>query len=421
MPAKIRTGVHHHGTGAEGCAKRAFPSQVRSRRNKSSPVPRDEAQRPAALPHPRGAQSSPVCCVPPGPSPAGWVASSNRCRARMSQASPSYQTFPACRAPRQPLPERSCWGRTDHHSPARGLGRREAPWPRVAPPPRSKRSSPLRRRRCGRSPRGPPTCAESHRHPPHQPWRRPEPWEAMAAAGAVDLELDLPPAPRPAGSGRAALPRGLTGVGAAAVAQQRGRRIAGPEHPRQARRPASEASSLKLAAASHPGHHDPGRRNAPRGGDHQPNPRRDYAQARTERRAHDESTPSNYAIEGTSEVLQTLAALGKHQGVATALIWARAACRSSALCLPAEPSPRGHCRRRRPWTFSADKLLGGPQAGLTSKGAIAAVQPIRSIAPFASTRSAWRRFAPRPRLGPAGPPKPSPTLAALAARGRLGA
>ena len=90
--------------------------------------------------------------------------------------------------------------------------------------------------------------------------------------------------------------------------------------------------------------------------------------------------PSNYAIEGyTSEVsLKTLAALGKHHGVATAFdLGAGSLVDLRRYGLPAEPQPQEAIAAGVDLvTFSADKLLGGPQAGLIvgTKDAIAAVR-----------------------------------------------
>ena len=90
--------------------------------------------------------------------------------------------------------------------------------------------------------------------------------------------------------------------------------------------------------------------------------------------------PSNYAIEGyTSEVsLQALAALGKQKGVPTAFdLGAGSLVNLRRYGLPAEPQPQEAIAAGIDLvTFSADKLLGGPQAGLIvgTKDAVAAVR-----------------------------------------------
>jgi L-seryl-tRNA(Ser) seleniumtransferase len=90
--------------------------------------------------------------------------------------------------------------------------------------------------------------------------------------------------------------------------------------------------------------------------------------------------PSNYAIEGyTSEVsLKALAALGKRHGVPTAFdLGAGSLVDLRRYGLPAEPQPQEAIAAGIDLvTFSADKLLGGPQAGLIvgTKDAIAAVR-----------------------------------------------
>lgn len=90
--------------------------------------------------------------------------------------------------------------------------------------------------------------------------------------------------------------------------------------------------------------------------------------------------PSNYAIEGyTSEVsLKALAALGERHGVPTAFdLGAGSLVDLRRYGLPAEPQPQEAIAAGIDLvTFSADKLLGGPQAGLIvgTKDAIAAVR-----------------------------------------------
>ena len=130
--------------------------------------------------------------------------------------------------------------------------------------------------------------------------------------------------------------------------------------------------------------------------------------------------PSNYAIEGyTSEVsLKTLAALGKHHGVATAFdLGAGSLVDLRRYGLPAEPQPQEVIAAGVDLvTFSADKLLGAPRPGwsLAPRTRSPLCEPIRSIAPFASTRSAWRRFAPRSSPGTSRTPQTQlPTLAQL--------
>jgi L-seryl-tRNA(Ser) seleniumtransferase len=90
--------------------------------------------------------------------------------------------------------------------------------------------------------------------------------------------------------------------------------------------------------------------------------------------------PSNYAIEGyTSEVsLKALAALGQRQSVPTAFdLGAGSLLDLRRYGLPAEPQPQEAIAAGIDLvTFSADKLLGGPQAGLIvgTKDAVAAVR-----------------------------------------------
>lgn len=130
--------------------------------------------------------------------------------------------------------------------------------------------------------------------------------------------------------------------------------------------------------------------------------------------------PSNYAIEGyTSEVsLKALAALGKHHSVPTAFdLGAGSLVDLRRYGLPAEPQPQEAIAAGIDLvTFSADKLLGGPQAGLIvgTQEAIAAVRanPLYRalrvdkvrLAALRATLLAWDQPEPRTQL---------PTLAQL--------